>query len=65
MTTLTAHDHGNCELCDLLDGQRAALATRLEGIIESLVTQEPRRGCIASLERIVKELVDQREGLTR
>ena len=55
-TGLNAHDHGNCELCDALEGHRASLATRLKGIIESLATQEPRRDCISALERLAKEL---------
>ena len=53
---LSAHDHGNCELCDWLESQNAALATRLEAIMESLVTQEPRRDCVAALSNLVKNL---------
>ena len=27
---LSTHDHGNCELCDLLETERAALKAKLE-----------------------------------
>jgi hypothetical protein len=37
-------------------GPLAAIATRVRGVIESLVTQEPRRDCIQSLERIAKQV---------
>lgn len=37
-------------------GERAAFATRLEAIVESLATQEPRRDCIAAIQRLVNAL---------
>ena len=38
------------------NGERLSIATRLKGIIESIVTGEPRRDCEASLMKIVKEI---------
>ena len=29
---LSCHDHGNCELCDLLETERAALEAKLEAM---------------------------------
>lgn len=52
-------DADNAELARenrLLRGERQALATRLRGIAESLGTHEPRRYCVDSILRLIREL---------
>lgn len=34
---LSSHDHGNCELCDQIESEKAALEAKLNTFVEALI----------------------------